>query len=86
MIVIKKLDTTNKRATIDIDYEDALVLLNACYNAAKCFNKPDDFNDVYRSVIMLHSLLKHGHIPDFELEQMNELRSSSEEVKKDVQE
>lgn len=84
MIVIKKLDTTNRSATINIDYEDALVLLNACYNAAKCSNIPDDFKDVYSSIIMLHSLLKHGHVPDFELEQMNELRSSSEEAKKDV--
>lgn len=83
MIVIKKLDTTNKRATIDIDYEDALVLLNACYNAAKCFNKPDDFKDVYSSVIMLHSLLKHGHIPEFELNTIYELRCATAEVKED---
>lgn len=75
MIVIKNLDTTNKKATIELEYEDSLALVNACYNASKCFNKPDDFKDVYSSVITLYALLKHGHIPDFELDQINKLRS-----------
>jgi hypothetical protein len=76
MITIKNLNTTTRRATIDIDYEDALCLLNSLYQLSK-FNdieKDENFNEVYSSIIMLHSLLKHSHIPEWELRQMYRLR------------
>lgn len=66
MITIKNLNTKTRRATIDIDYEDALCLLNSLYQLSK-FNdieKDENFNEVYSSIIMLHSLLKHSHIPE----------------------
>ena len=75
MITIKNLNTTSRRATIDIDYEEALCLLNSLYQLSK-FNdieKDENFNEVYSSIIMLHSLLKHSHIPDWELQQMYKL-------------
>lgn len=75
MITIKNLNTVSRRATIDIDYEEALCLLNSLYQLSK-FNdieKDENFNEVYSSIIMLHSLLKHSHIPDWELQQMYRL-------------
>lgn len=75
MITIKNLNTTSRRATIDIDYEDALCLLNSLYQMHKFedIEKDENFKEVYSSIIMLHSLLKHGHIPEWELQQMYRL-------------
>ena len=75
MITIKNLNTTTRRATIDIDYEEALCLLNSLYQLSKFsdIEKDENFNEVYSSIIMLHSLLKHSHIPDWELQQMYKL-------------
>lgn len=74
MITIKNLNTTTRKATIDIDYEDALCLLNSLYHLSfEDIEKDQNFNEVYSNIIMLHSLLKHSHIPDWELQQMYEL-------------
>lgn len=75
MITIKNLNTTTRRATIDIDYEDAICLLNSLYRLStfEDVDKDENFNEVYSSIIMLHSLLKHSHIPDWELQQMYRL-------------
>ena len=75
MITIKNLNTVSRRATIDIDYEEALCLLNSLYQLSKLEDtaKDENFNEVYSSIIMLHSLLKHSHIPDWELQQMYKL-------------
>lgn len=75
MITIKNLNTTTRRATIDIDYEEAICLLNSLYRLSTFENveKDENFNEVYSSIIMLHSLLKHSHIPDWELQQMYKL-------------
>lgn len=75
MITIKNLNTTSRRATIDIDYEDAICLLNSLYRLStfEDVEKDENFNEVYSSIIMLHSLLKHSHIPDWELQQMYRL-------------
>ena len=75
MITIKYLNTTTRRATIDLDYEDALCLLNSLYQLSKFddIEKDDNFNEVYSGIIMLHSLLKHSHIPEWELQQMYRL-------------
>ena len=35
MITIKNLNTVSRRATIDLDYEDALCLLNSLYEVHK---------------------------------------------------
>ena len=86
MITIKNLNTVSRRATIDIDYEEALCLLNSLYQLSK-FNdieKDANFNEVYSSIIMLHSLLKHSHIPDFELDTIYKLRCAPVEEKKNV--
>ena len=74
MITIKNLNTVSRRATIDIDYEDALCLLNSLYHLSfEDIEKDKNFNEVYSNIIMLHSLLKHSHIPDWELQQMYKL-------------
>lgn len=75
MITIKNLNTTTRKATIDIDYEEAICLLNSLYRLSTFddVEKDENFNEVYSSIIMLHSLLKHSHIPDWELQQMYKL-------------
>ena len=75
MITIKNLNTTTRRATIDIDYEEAICLLNSLYRLStfEDVEKDENFNEVYSNIIMLHSLLKHSHIPDWELQQMYRL-------------
>ena len=75
MILIKNLNTISRRATIDIDYDEATCLLNSLYQLSKFedIEKDENFNEVYSSIIMLHSLLKHSHIPDWELQQMYRL-------------
>ena len=75
MITIKNFNTVSRKATIDIDYEDALCLLNSLYQLHKFedIEKDENFNRVYSNIMMLHSLLKHSHIPDWELQQMYKL-------------
>ena len=75
MITIKNLDITTRRATINIDYEETICLLNSLYQLSKFddIEKDENFNEVYSSIIMLHSLLKHSHIPEWELQQMYKL-------------
>ena len=75
MITIKNLNTQSRRATIDMDYEDALCLLNSLYQVSKFsdIDKDANFDEVYSNIIMLQSLLKQGHIPEFELSNMYKL-------------
>lgn len=75
MITIKNLNTQSRHATIDLDYEDALCLLNSLYQVSKFddVDKEANFDEVYSNIIMLHSLLKQGHLPEFELDQMYKL-------------
>ena len=84
MMLIKTLNTTSRRATIDIDYEDALCLVNALYHLSQLDNveKNENFDEVYANVTMLHALLKHQHIPDFELDTIYKLRCAPVEEKK----
>lgn len=85
MITIKKLNTDSRRATIDIDYEDALCLVNSLYQLSEKtdIEKDPNFNEVYADVMLLHTLLKHSHLPDFELRSIYRLRYPSE-VKSNV--
>ena len=85
MMLIKNLNTTSRRATIEVDYEDALCLVNALYHLSQLdkVEKDENFDEVYANVTMLHSLLKHQHIPDFELDTIYKLRCAPVEVKKD---
>ncbi len=84
MMLIKTLNTRSRRATIDIDYEDVLCLLNSLYQLSQLdkVEKNENFNEVYANVTMLHSLLKHEHIPEFELDTIYKLRCAPMEVKK----
>lgn len=86
MILIKSLNTTDRRATIDIDYKDALCLVNALYQLSTLDNikKNENFDKVYADVTMLHALLKHQHIPDFELDTIYKLRCAPVEEKNNV--
>ena len=75
MITIKNLDTQSKKATINLDYEDALCLLNSMYQVSKFsdIDKDANFDEVYSKIILLQSLLKHGHVPEWELGQIFKL-------------
>ena len=86
MITLKNLDTTSRSATIDIDYEDALCLVNALYNLSRLDNieKNENFNEVYANVMMIHALLKHQHIPDFELDKIYKLRCATVEINEEA--
>ena len=86
MITIKNLNTQSRRVTIDMDYEDALWLLNSLYQVSKFsdIDKDANFDDVYSKIILLQSLLKHGHIPEFELNQMYKLMCGPVKESKDV--
>lgn len=86
MITIKSLETTRRTATIELDYEDALCLVNSMYQLSQCdkIEKDDNFDDVYASVMLLHTLLKHRHLPDFELEAIHKLRCGPVKETKDV--
>lgn len=86
MITIKNLNTQSRRATIDMDYEDALCLLNSLYQVSKFsdVDKDANFDDVYSKIILIQSLLKHGHIPEFELNQMYKLMCGPVKESKDV--
>lgn len=85
MMLIKTLNTTSGRATIDIDYKDALCLVNALYQLSKLDNveKDENFDEVYADVTMIYSLLKHQHIPDFELDTIYKLICAHVKEKKD---
>lgn len=86
MITIKNLNTQSRRVTIDMDYEDALCLLNSLYQVSKFsdIDKDVNFDDVYSKIILIQSLLKHGHIPEFELNQMYKLMCGPIKESKDV--
>ena len=86
MITIKNLNTQSRRVTIDMDYEDALCLLNSLYQVSKFsdIDKDANFDEVYSKIIMLQSLLKNGHIPEFELDQMYKLMCGPVKESKDV--
>lgn len=76
MITINKLNTESRRATIELDYEDALCLVNSMFQLSTLdkIEKDDNFDEVYASVMLLHTLLKHRHLPDFELDAIHKLR------------
>ena len=76
MITINKLNTESRRATIELDYEDALCLVNSMFQLSTLdkIEKDGNFDEVYASVMLLHTLLKHRHLPDFELDAIHKLR------------
>ena len=86
MITIKNLNIQSRQATIDMDYEDSLCLLNSMYQVSKFsdIDKDANFDEVYSKIIMLHSLLKHGHLPEFELDNMYKLMCGPVKESKDV--
>ena len=86
MITIKSLNTTSRRATIDVDYDDVLCLVNTLYQLSTFddVEKNKNFNEVYANITMLHALLKHQHLPDFELDIIHKLRHAPVEVNKNV--
>lgn len=75
MITINKLDTQNRKLTIDIDYEDLNCILNSMYHVHNFddIEKQSNFNEVYANIILLQSLCKHRHLPEWELGQIFKL-------------
>ena len=72
---IKKLDTKSKVVTVTLDYDELCCINNAMYQVSKFddVEKDNNFNNVRAKIIELFALVKHGKIPEFELQNMFKL-------------
>ena len=69
-MIIKELSTTNyKHAVVELSYDEIRCLSNSLYQVCKAEDIDADFDDDLMSAKMLElfCLVKHGHIPEFEL-------------------
>lgn len=76
-MLIKELNTDKKLVTVVLNYDELKCINNSMFEVS---GLPDDkkdkeFNEVYAKIIELFALLKHGKVPEFELEKMCELLS-----------
>lgn len=80
---IEKLSSTNydKGATVSLSYDEIRCIANALYELHKYsdIEKDSNFNTVYRSFVSLFALVKHGFIPEHELEIMHNLLQEEKE-------
>ena len=78
-MLIRKIDTDSKTATVTFDYDELRCLCNSMSQLASYkFEKDKDFNNVYAKTIELFSLVKHCMIPAFELKEICELLFDAE--------
>ena len=72
---IKKLDTKSKDVTVTLDYDELCCINNAMYQVSRFddVEKDNNFNNVRAKIIELFALVKHGKIPEFELQTMFKL-------------
>ena len=69
-MVIKELSTTNyKHAVVELSYDEIRCLSNSLYQICKAEDIDADYDAELMSAKMLElfCLVKHGHIPEFEL-------------------
>lgn len=74
-MTIRELNTSSRRVTVTLDYEDLRCVSNSLYELSKIddVEKDKEFDIVRKRFIELFALVKHGHIPEFELKLMYEL-------------
>ena len=80
-MTIRELNTDRRFVTVTLDYEDLCCVNNALYQLSKFddVDKDKNFDIVRKRFIELFALVKHGHIPEFELNIMHKLLCKNEE-------
>ena len=74
-MTIRELNTDRRFVTVTLDYEDLCCVNNALYQLSEFddVDKDKNFDIVRKRFIELFALVKHGHIPEFELDVMHKL-------------
>lgn len=75
-MLIKSIHTDSpyRHAIVELNYDDLCCLVNSLYHQSGTMEESDpNFDEVYKNFIELFALVKHQHIPDFELKQMYDL-------------
>lgn len=74
-MTIRELNTNSKFVTVTLDYEDLRCVNNSLYELSRFddVEKDKNFDIVRKRFIELFALVKHGHIPEFELNLMHKL-------------
>lgn len=74
-MTIRELNTNSKFVTVTLDYEDLRCVTNSLYELSifDDVEKDKNFDIVRKRFIELFALIKHGHIPEFELNLMHKL-------------
>ena len=72
---IKELNTNNRYVTVTLDYDELCCINNSLYQVSKFddVEKDKNFNMVRAKIVELFALVKHGKIPEFELQTMYKL-------------
>lgn len=72
---IRELNTNSKIVTVTLDYDELCCINNAMYQVSRFddIEKNKNFNNVRAKIIELFALVKHGKIPEFELQTMFKL-------------
>ena len=79
-MTIRELNTNSKFVTITLDYEDLRCVTNSLYELSRFddVEKDKNFDIVRKRFIELFALIKHGHIPEFELNLMHKWNTKKE--------
>ena len=74
-MTIRELNTNSRFVTVTLDYEDLRCVNNSLYELSRFddVEKDKNFDIVRKRFIELFALIKHGHIPEFELNLMHKL-------------
>ena len=85
---IRKLDSGSRTVTVELDYDELRCVNNALYELSRYddLEKYHDFNIVRKRFMEVFTILKHGYIPDFELNIMYDLLFSNEMPAEDTNE
>lgn len=74
-MVIRELNTEAKFATVTLSYDEIRCLSNSLYQLSRVEDKDKEFDLQLMNAKMLElfSLIKHGMIPEFELDVIHDL-------------
>lgn len=82
-MIIENIDREYETITIRFDIEETRDLTNLLFHARKKKSEDKEMSsseyDLNANMIMAHSLLKNGMIPEFEMGLITELRARAEE-------
>ena len=75
-------DKFDRHAVIELSYDELRCLANSLFalSTVQDIEKDSNFNEVRKSITEFFALVKHGHIPDFELKQMYKLLDEKSKV------